>query len=416
MTMMHSMRGKDIPKTYLEAGRIAKLLGVRYLWIDSLCIVQDNEEWQSEAAKMMSVYQGSILTLAATDAPDSHTGCFVDARSRCSGGLRVQRTPQKQYSRLLNAPLNRRGWTFQELMLAPRVLHCAADGFYWECNRKFESEDGLITHSFEDTDGLEFGHEEYQNPLLASKHLMNGTGWWSWMLEYSSRNFGCPKDCVAAFAGMTELFESQTGRTPMLGLWLETLYHGLGWKAVPKRLSKKYQPADNVIELPSWSPLGLGVQVANDIDPDEDFFTHWELEVVDHDINWSGKPRVSMPKSTKLIVNGYYREATLRTLLPGLESGPELSVNHGNKFDSLRVNWDPGVEAKSDHSPQRVICLLLYGQSFYVTGTVRETYLVLAQDTVNPDIWRRLGVGLSVTDMGNELLFEGAGKIRLSLG
>jgi hypothetical protein len=72
---------EDLPKTFRDAVKITKHIGVKHLWIDSLCIIQDDiEDWKQEAAKMGAVYEYARLTIAAADAKDSTEGCFVTAR------------------------------------------------------------------------------------------------------------------------------------------------------------------------------------------------------------------------------------------------------------------------------------------------------------------------------------------------
>lgn len=72
---------KDLPKTFRDAVKVTKHIRVKYLWIDSLCIIQDDiEDWKQEAANMGAVYEYARLTIAATDARDSTEGCFVTAR------------------------------------------------------------------------------------------------------------------------------------------------------------------------------------------------------------------------------------------------------------------------------------------------------------------------------------------------
>lgn len=68
-----------IPKTYLHAMHITRALGIDYLWIDSLCIMQDCEEdWTAEAAAMADIYTNTYCTIAAAAAQDCHEGCYVD--------------------------------------------------------------------------------------------------------------------------------------------------------------------------------------------------------------------------------------------------------------------------------------------------------------------------------------------------
>jgi hypothetical protein len=65
--MKEGILEKDLPKTFKEAVFVTRQLGIRYLWIDSLCIVQDNEEgWQKESSKMQSGYRNSYLTITAS--------------------------------------------------------------------------------------------------------------------------------------------------------------------------------------------------------------------------------------------------------------------------------------------------------------------------------------------------------------
>lgn len=66
-----------LPRTFRHAIRFVRSLGIRYLWIDSLCIVQDDQaEWELEASRMGDFYAGSLVTIAASDAWDSDGGCF----------------------------------------------------------------------------------------------------------------------------------------------------------------------------------------------------------------------------------------------------------------------------------------------------------------------------------------------------
>ena len=76
-----SQHRKRIPFTHLsltfkDAVRITRDLGQRYLWIDSLCIVQDDEQdWVKEASKMPNIYGAAMLTLAALKSADGSFGC-----------------------------------------------------------------------------------------------------------------------------------------------------------------------------------------------------------------------------------------------------------------------------------------------------------------------------------------------------
>jgi hypothetical protein len=67
----------ELPLTFQDAVNITRALSQHLLWIDSLCIIQDDQaDWERESARMASVYQNAFLTIAATSSHDSKGGCF----------------------------------------------------------------------------------------------------------------------------------------------------------------------------------------------------------------------------------------------------------------------------------------------------------------------------------------------------
>jgi hypothetical protein len=69
---------KDLSRTFQDAIIITNNLGYRYIWIDSLCIIQnDHQDWELESKNMASIYQNSILTIAASKSKDGDGGCFA---------------------------------------------------------------------------------------------------------------------------------------------------------------------------------------------------------------------------------------------------------------------------------------------------------------------------------------------------
>ena len=135
-----------LPQTFQDAINITQRLGLRYLWIDSLCIMQDSiQDWQSEAAAMGNVYKRSFCTIAATGAKDGRDGLFVSRNPLLVSPLRVKANwgsisrsyccvPLKLWDRnILRAPLNRRAWVLQERLLAPRTIHFGSKQVFWEC-------------------------------------------------------------------------------------------------------------------------------------------------------------------------------------------------------------------------------------------------------------------------------------------
>ncbi|KAK3294457.1 heterokaryon incompatibility protein-domain-containing protein [Chaetomium fimeti] len=139
-----------LPQSFRDAIRVTRWLGARYIWIDSLCIVQDDEQdWQEESAKMAGIFSGCDLAIAATRAADCDEG-FLQHRKE--GQLVMsgthQGTPLVVFARDRTAhrglmgtvpdpfhelPLFQRGWCFQERLMAPRTLHFADDELFFQC-------------------------------------------------------------------------------------------------------------------------------------------------------------------------------------------------------------------------------------------------------------------------------------------
>jgi hypothetical protein len=133
-----------------HAVRITRSLGYLYLWIDSLCIIQDSfEDWKAEAAKMGDVYAGAVCTIASTGSPSSEGGCFHERKTLsmrpCEIGVSslgellpawiyIRRDDLSDFRRGVDrAILNTRGWVLQERLLSRRILHFGAEMLYWEC-------------------------------------------------------------------------------------------------------------------------------------------------------------------------------------------------------------------------------------------------------------------------------------------
>jgi hypothetical protein len=132
----------DLPKSFRDAITVTNALGVNYLWIDCLCIVQnDSTDWTAEAAVMGKIYENAACTILAASASDSHQGCFFErdplsyAPCRVAGSRNallasdfrpaLQDPPQE--------PLFKRAWTFQERLLSPRVIEFTKLGMNWRC-------------------------------------------------------------------------------------------------------------------------------------------------------------------------------------------------------------------------------------------------------------------------------------------
>jgi hypothetical protein len=138
-------------QSFQNAIRLLTKIGIRLIWIDSLCIVQDDlSDWEIESAKMAAIYSQARLTIADTIPPDDSSNFCQPLQEPIEaieislpevlGSSRiVVRKPIKHWSdvgtseRNKNFPLQSRGWAFQERLLSQRILHMCRDELVWEC-------------------------------------------------------------------------------------------------------------------------------------------------------------------------------------------------------------------------------------------------------------------------------------------
>jgi hypothetical protein len=136
----------ELPKTFRDAVKVTREIGVQYLWIDSLCIIQygdDGDDWKSESGQMESIFSAAYCTIAATAAVNSNTG-FIE-RDISTEYVYVQVESGEQFyistdiddfdNDVGKAQLNTRAWVMQEEVLAQRTIHFSAAQTYWECGK-----------------------------------------------------------------------------------------------------------------------------------------------------------------------------------------------------------------------------------------------------------------------------------------
>jgi hypothetical protein len=151
--LRHEIRYEDLSKTFQHAIETVRTLGLRYVWIDSLCIVQDSlDDLNHELPLMDKVYRYCYINIAATGASNGSEGCYwtrdpatvlptevsiswSNSEQNTSGIYHVIPDSNKWARKLIKQPLNRRCWVLQERILSPRVLHFGNDQLFWECRQ-----------------------------------------------------------------------------------------------------------------------------------------------------------------------------------------------------------------------------------------------------------------------------------------
>ncbi|KAI0376804.1 HET-domain-containing protein [Hypomontagnella monticulosa] len=147
----------QFPATLHDAIQIIKALGIRYIWIDALCIIQDSAlDWAQEAARMREVYRGAVVTIAAACASKTsegifrerfvptHPRCWLDWKNGDKQKSKVFLRPGSELwdERMHQSVLNTRGWVLQETLLAPRTLWFSQQQLCFECPKGSVDEAG----------------------------------------------------------------------------------------------------------------------------------------------------------------------------------------------------------------------------------------------------------------------------------
>ena len=272
-----------LSNTFTDALHLTRRLGFRYIWIDALCITQDDEEdWAVEAGKMASVYGNAYLTIAAASSEDGTGGCFYVRKEVHES--RLTSVPGKQWqvflrqstdhtqisplggnSSLKQYPLSRRKWCFQEWVLSRRMLFFTEHELFWECKTEqlCECERGpmpfLERKQFKDR-GVAPGKlkEDYASLLsppdreevVPRRHASELWRLWDRLVsEYTARRLSHETDILPAFSAIARDFAHVSLGQYCAGIWTDHLPDSLCWRPSARRYCRR----SSKYCAPSWS-------------------------------------------------------------------------------------------------------------------------------------------------------------------
>lgn len=301
-----------LSKTFQQAVIITRSLGFRYLWIDSLCIIQDSQtEFNHECARMHGIYLNCYCMIAASDAKDGDDGLLsfwhADEDSRqaplaqkpiCNAEMNrpsfctmeAERfltllKPDRfgEVQNLLAGPLSTRAWALQERQLAPRILHYTNHGVIWECRVCMDigSSSGpyyrRLIHRADQK-----SHDRLPTPAIRAFRLLDRQSqqdmkenmdiWLRIIEEYSCRSLTCSSDKLPALSGVAATINHiakcdlnhQIGRY-LAGMWEGDLCRQLCWFTEQHQLTGSdttMWPPRSPNLLPSWSWASLNCPVS----------------------------------------------------------------------------------------------------------------------------------------------------------
>ena len=255
-----------LPRTFQDVISVTRHLGFQYIWIDALCILQDNpEDWTRKAQKMGEYYRNSTLTIAADDAKSSSEGFLQPRRPTAVHGapIGVYVFPDGSRRHLdvsninmglwTGSKLEGRAWTKQERVLSSRILHYTHKGLFWECR----------TESWHEAGGSRRPYSEYQTVQSRAEHEFDqqelSWRWESLVLNYSSRQLSVLTDKLPALSGLAAMYKEAHGQKKYLaGIWAHEMPRCLMWSVL-----SSYKPSEPVLayRAPSWSWASMNAEV-----------------------------------------------------------------------------------------------------------------------------------------------------------
>ncbi|PMD52806.1 HET-domain-containing protein [Hyaloscypha bicolor E] len=356
-----------LPQTIKDAFCLTRELGLDYIWVDAICIVQkDVSEWEEESQKMGHIYSNAKIVLAATRSGNVHEGMFTK-RSTAQLSIDIEAPGSSMRARRnLNHdiivscrtksdywwdkhikgtfPLLSRGWGFQEPMLATRIVHFTPTELVWECQRSRKCECHVMESKL---------YPAMNNLGSALRICLKQANddrsmrqmWREIVNSYSVRKLTQTDDKLPALSGIAGLLKDCSGDTYYAGLWRRSLPFDLLW-----RCDQSGQLQVSKRRSPSWSWISVDCAVKWPVcqNPNEDqplkyirSTTYFEcgtkgIEVSNVAIELDGKDAYGRVRARRMNVKTRLRPVTIRQA-----SGDRWSEIFGTEWEVLACDSEP---------------------------------------------------------------------------
>lgn len=257
------MRLSQLPQSLADAVHVTRSLGIQYLWVDALCIIQDCvEDWERQSEQMSTIYEKAHLVIAASSSSSATQGFLNHRKQQQTYHMRLPDRYGTNISVAARAsletgfhnsdihkeadPLAKRAWAFQEQHMSTRCLIFSAEELQWVCKTKMACECGmtatpplcyplLLAYCDDDNDPATqqqqggdkkklTGSSSSEGRLLALQDV-----WRKAVSEYSSRSLTRAGDKLPAFSGLASRFGAGMGSRYVAGLWEDNIIQDLAW-------------------------------------------------------------------------------------------------------------------------------------------------------------------------------------------
>lgn len=264
--MLENIPLPAFPPTLRDGILVAHQLGIRYLWIDALCIIQDDEDDKdNEIPQMRRIFSNAHCTIIAATASHCHAG-FLHHRElpnfdellvpfpgpgATAGHMILRKHDPDEWILYdpLEDPVNDRAWTLEERLLSPRRLIYSQHHLRWLCET-VEATNGGDPEERKFASQERRGQMERLPPQLSPRINLPTDAtdtvskddkiWYAWLSivrEYNLRSLTKPKDKLRAIGGIADLYQLKTGDQYCAGLWRSHLAEELLWKVFHPRAS-----------------------------------------------------------------------------------------------------------------------------------------------------------------------------------
>ncbi|KAF1850450.1 uncharacterized protein K460DRAFT_390954 [Cucurbitaria berberidis CBS 394.84] len=408
-----------LPQTFQDAVNITRQLGLRYLWIDSLCILQDSEnDWKTECQRMEDVFSFANVTLSATCSSGVKDGfirpdSIQNFRRRTAYPLDfITRDRERTRFYLCDAiddfkrdvedsELSTRGWVFQERALSRRIIHFTKTQLYWECGEGIRSE---TLNRLCNSKSAFMSDPEFPTSMASQYKGMRIKFFEEIYRRYSEKSFTYEADKSLAMAGIERRLERVFKATAWYGILhdpndLSYLRRSLLWRTSPPAENReaalkpgsltysiKY-PADR--QVPTWS--WMAVKSSIEYMPAPFGEMDWNLDL---DLEFA-------PSTTKDIIQ--------RKQPTGILRGTKLPIGKHSADDDRIFDYHgfAGFTRLSD-----IGCVIVGTEKSDTLTKLQKHYVLLIVPSKSGDLYQRIGVATIFREPS--WIFENPKRVRIA--
>ncbi|EXJ86538.1 hypothetical protein A1O3_03490 [Capronia epimyces CBS 606.96] len=407
---------EELTKTFQDAIVVARRLGLRYIWIDALCIIQDDAaDFATQASQMAQIYGRAHVVISATRAATGDVGIF----HRRPGAQTVSCTDKEDKrltafvkQRLVHddfitgeprdfgtSPLFARAWCFQERLLATRVVHFSQHEIVWECNQELWCECGGIRPDSTTETGSNFKGRQALAMRKSSLSVRHRT-WYDILRVYTARSLTVESDRLPALSGFAHQIATPAMGRYCAGVWEEDLPASLLWRplrALPEKQGRVERP--DTCSAPTWAWPSVQAVIESYVR----YIKDKNSEVVAQVLEVKCQPATADPfgqvAGGHIILDAPAVTAMLRRDEAQTSDERQYMLTDVNdQHDCLPFPADVSLAAKCpDHVPlgSQVLCLIIERFHNHVNAN-RAACLVLRQGQgqagdLQVGIWYRIG-------------------------